>query len=588
MAFFTGLNGHQVAAQSYTRTVSVEFDSAPNSYSIDIAKLKYNKDFAYSLTIDDGYIDVWNVAYPLVQGNAVLETDMYQGHNFGSGMPFQKIGGYSHSDGCGNQVPFHFGLAINASQVSINASRLNWYHLTTLYNAGWDILNHGHFHVEAPPIDFQDEIVQNAIDIQNNIGFYPRHFAIPANQPAYATETDSHGMVATYGAVMGFQGVYNGGLWNVKDDVAAVNDQLQLLRTSVPVDSASLSLDALKAKIQSIAAMTPEQVIWYNEYTHAVGAGTNQYPNVSNIGFQLLKDYLDFLLQDYGHKMWIAGLQEVEEYLFVRQNAVISNQTVNGNVLTFDVTLDATQPDQRRFDLSLLVGGVGANIVNVWGDGDFYLTKNPSSGLINLALVPEVCHDYIISSDLYFDANAMPGPYGKITVQSGATLNITPGQELSFCENGELIVAPGGSVNFLGVLTANSHWKGIHVQKNAMQSGQFRSYQGALIENAEYGILMDAHEGFNSDEIPVICERTTFKNNHQGINISNNLGDFYQCNFVNGSNFSHPYGFSAFAKLTNISSPGVFFKKCRFVESRIGLTLINDGIISNNAVFNIE
>lgn len=583
------LTGFFAQAQSYRRTISVEFNQAPTSFKIDVAKLKFNKEFAYSLTIDDGYIDVWNVAYPLIQGNAVLETDIYQGNNYGSGMPFQKTGGYAFDDGCGHQIPFHLGLAINASQVAKNASRLNWWHLSTLYDAGWDILNHGHFHVEAPPIDFQDEIVQNALDIQSHIGFYPRHFAIPANQPAYAPETVTHGMVATYGAVMGFQGVYNGGLWNVKDDVSPVNNnQLKLLRTSVPVDSASMNLDALKTKINSIANMAPNQTIWYNEYTHAVGAGTNQYPNVSNMGFQMLRDYLDFLQQDYSQKMWVAGLQEVEEYLYVRQNAVITNQSLSGNILTFDVTLSDNQPDQRHFDLSLLVDGVDASISNITVQGDGYSTTNASTGLINFALVPEVCHDYVIGSDLYFDVNAMPGPYGKITVQSGATLNITPGSELSFCENGELIVEPGASVNFLGVLTSSSHWKGVHLLKNTTQSGHFRSYQGALIERADFGILADIFDGFNSEEIPVVCERTTFRDNHQAMNFTTLNGAFYQCNFINTSNFSNPLGFSAFAQLTNIFSPGVRFSNCRFIESRDGLTLTNNGILSSYAFIIVE
>ncbi len=374
-------------AQSYTRTVSVEFDAIPNSYTIDVAKLKYNKDFAYSLTIDDGYKDVWNVAYPLIQGNWVLENDIFQGYNYGSGMPFQKVGGYTFDDGCGHQVPFHLGLAINASQIAKNASRINWWHLQALYDAGWDILNHGHYHVEALPIDFEDEIKENAEQVDDHIGFFPRHFAIPANQPVYAPETTSQGMVATYGAVMGFQGVYNGGLWDVEGDIAAVNSGLQLLRTSVPVDSASMNLDALKAKINSIAAMAPNQTIWYNEYTHAVGAGNNQYPNVSNLGFQLFRDYLDFLQQDYSQQIWVAGLQEVEEYLFVRQNTTISNQSLNGNILTFDVTLSTSQPSQRHFDLSLLVNGIGANINNVTVQGTGFQSFNTATGLINVELV---------------------------------------------------------------------------------------------------------------------------------------------------------------------------------------------------------
>lgn len=575
-------------AQSYTRTVTVLFDSAPSSYSIDVAKLKYNKDFAYSLTIDDGYIDVWNVAFPLIQGNSVVEADVYQGHNYGSGAPFQKIGGYTFSDGCGNEIPFHLGLAINASQVGQYANRLKWWQLNTMFDAGWDILNHGHLHDELPPIDFYDEIVQNAVDINNSIGFYPRHFAIPANQPAYASETKNHGMVATYGNVAGFKGMYSDGFWNVNGDISDINNHLELLRTSVPIEGAPMNLQTLKTKIQSIANMVTNQTIWYNEYTHAVGAGSNQYPNISNLGFDLLKDYLGFLQNDYGQKIWVAGLQEVEEYLFVRENAAITNQSLVGNVLTFDVTLSASQPDQRHFELSLLVDGLGASVLNIDVLGNEYATSNPATGLVNFQLVPVQCHDYVISGNIHFDEYSMPGPYKTITVESGAVFNITPGKELSFCENGQLIIKPGGSVNFLGTLTANTHWKGIRIEKNTSQIGIFRSYQGALIENADQGLFMNSNEGISLEEIPIICERTTFKNCHQGVNISFNQASFYQCSFINSDNFMHPSGFSAFAKLASISVPGVLFSRCKFVDARVGVILSNNGIIAENAVFIVE
>ncbi|HHB79954.1 MAG TPA: hypothetical protein ENK85_12040 [Saprospiraceae bacterium] len=380
------LIGFFAQAQEYTQSVTIQFDVVPASYTIVPADLKYNKNVAYSLTIDDGYVDVWNVAYPLIQGNPVVETDMFLGNNYGSGMPFQRVGGYRFSDGCGQMLPFRLGLAINASQMGKNSRRLSWEQLKTLYQADWDILNHGHYHAEELPIDFQDEIVQNAGQINDHIGFYPRHFAIPANQSAYVGKTQNLGMVATYGAVNGFLGVYNNGYWQVGGDISAVNNHLKLIRTSVPVDSASLNLSALMSKFQSIATLGQTQPIWYNEYTHAIGAGTNQYPTNSNLGFQLFRDYMGFIADNYADVVWIAGLQEVEEYLYVRDNALITNQVLNGNQLTFDIVLSHAQEDQRHFDLSLLVKPIGAQITNISVANDSNASSNKSTGLINLSL----------------------------------------------------------------------------------------------------------------------------------------------------------------------------------------------------------
>ena len=590
MVGLLALLGAPLQAQStYKRTVTVEFDAPPADFTIDVAKLKFNKNIAYSLTIDDGLADVWNVAFPLVNGKPVTENATYAGINYGSGAPFTKVGGYNTDDGCGHDVRFKLGVALNAGFISdASESRLNWSEVDSIYQAGWDILNHSYTHDDALPIDFQQEIETNSTVINDHLGFYPRHFAIPANLPVYAAETANWGMKGTYGAVHGFLGEFSDGYWAV-DDVSSVNTQLQLMRTSVPIDGASANLPALQNSFNNVAAAAQTSPVWYNEYTHAVRAEAGVFPNSSNLGFQLLKDYLNFIETDYGDQVWVAGLQEVEEYLYVRQNSAILNPTVQGNSLTFDVVLDASQPDQRHFDISLIVSALGANVTSISVQGNEYATTNPATGLVNLALAPVTCQDYVISADTYFNADEMPGPYGKITVQSGATLHITPGSELRFCTGGELIVEPGAKVNLLGDLIADDvHWKGVHLLKNNSASGQFRSYQGALIKNADFGILAEANTSYVSSSIPIVCERTTFLNNHQGVNISSNSASFLECNFENNNTYQHPFGFSAFAKLNDIIGGAVHFSNCDFNELRDGVLLQDNGIMASNAAYIVE
>ncbi len=97
---------------------------------------------------------------------------------------------------------------------------------------------------------------------------------------------------------------------------------------------------------------------------------------------------MDHIENSYGRfgndTAWVAGAEEVYDYMMVKQNIVLS-QTLVGNQLT--VRLDTTNIPSglRHYALSLLVNS-DATISSITYGSDFsiYHTDNKTTGLINV------------------------------------------------------------------------------------------------------------------------------------------------------------------------------------------------------------
>lgn len=120
-------------------TIIVSFDQPPTAATTIKAPLKYNKDFALSMQIDDGHESIFTYAYPFFMGGEI-----------GS----QTYPGLTYTDGCGNDINFKMSTA----QFSFNGDNENgpdthvpgsgfgqvtWPQMDTLYKNGWGIINHG-------------------------------------------------------------------------------------------------------------------------------------------------------------------------------------------------------------------------------------------------------------------------------------------------------------------------------------------------------------------------------------------------------------------------------------------------------------
>ena len=126
---------------AFSQRIVVYLDSPPNSPpSVTKAALRYDKEFAYSLTFDDGSADGYVSGLPALQGGLVP----------GNGTTYSAL---NFTDGCGNTLPFRAGIAWNAaSSLGIDShtgnvpGMMTWNQLDELYDKGWDVLNHSFTH----------------------------------------------------------------------------------------------------------------------------------------------------------------------------------------------------------------------------------------------------------------------------------------------------------------------------------------------------------------------------------------------------------------------------------------------------------
>ena len=94
--FFGAVLSQHIVAQSGTSPVGVNFiqinfDQTPTLITVNKAPLKYNKDFAFSMQIDDSHISMYTHGLPVFEGG------VYNGTTYP---------GFYYSDGCGNSHSF--------------------------------------------------------------------------------------------------------------------------------------------------------------------------------------------------------------------------------------------------------------------------------------------------------------------------------------------------------------------------------------------------------------------------------------------------------------------------------------------------
>lgn len=356
-----------------TLKIIVTFSSAPSSVSVEKAPLKYNKDFAYSYTMDDGHMDGYRIAYRMFAGG-LNEYDNI------------TYPGMFYTDGCGNNIPFKAGLAWYSKnnigqdlhRTRSTDNRITWTELTELHAAGWDVLNHSFTH-SANDTDFSYDyqVNENVRYVDSLTGIEMTHFVVPAGDENYVNPAFNNGMIAVYD--QSGSGFY--------DDIVQVD--------------ASLDLDDFKLKRQFIQNLTHNQSnvtdhideaasrsvngnhYWYNDATHNMSTDFN-----GNLIYPTFKYYMQYVDNTFGKdgsdRMWMAPLQEVYEYLAVKQTTVLSSE-LNGNQLEIDLLLHNVPDELRRYALTLNIeSNTDFNSVQVFGTSNYCFDGTGNDKLINL------------------------------------------------------------------------------------------------------------------------------------------------------------------------------------------------------------
>ena len=336
--------------------ITIQFDAVPSStLSVSKALLKYNKDFAYSFTLDDATVDTYTCALPVFKGGLVT----------GNG---QTYSGLFYTDGCGNDIPFRGGVAWNTTNlagIDVHTGnvqgQLTWKQLDTLYDLGWDVMNHSYDHrsqLNGPMSgnDYVYEINQNKIAVQNATQKQIQMplFVVPSGDTFYNNIAFQQGIQLVFnqpGNTIGFGGL----------DVTTVYDfDKKVVHRMLLEESLAISPTFLD---RAVAKATSVNKIWYNEFTHRI----DDFSPAATFGFKDFQNHMKRAADTWGKNgsdnMWMASLQEVYEYLMMRRYANFTS-SLNGSKL--DLTFDLYNLPKwlRRRTLSLVVNST-VNFSNV-------------------------------------------------------------------------------------------------------------------------------------------------------------------------------------------------------------------------------
>ena len=314
--------------------VKLKLDSAA-PFKINVAPLKYNKHLAFSFTLDDGYRSAFTCAYPLLNGGIVSPPipDEYHSNSGGDG---QRSDGLFYTDGCGNKVAFKLAVALNAGIVydhPDNRARLSWPEVKTLYDSGWDILNHGYHHLSKHGTDYNNEVLQNIKVVRDKLGFTMTQFVVPGGEHDEGYEHDYEQYAFKAGAYAVASYVGKGPA--VDADKPVDLKHMIYARNFLQSNKDSLDFTTIDRDLNRIdSLMKQPQPIWYNEFTHSVG--DKNLWNLSML-YPEFKYYMTSIEKRYGthgtDNIWMAPWQEVYEYIWLRDHIAISSQQHGRNVV---------------------------------------------------------------------------------------------------------------------------------------------------------------------------------------------------------------------------------------------------------------
>ncbi len=420
--------------------ISFSFSATPAYCNVRLATLKYDKDFAHSFTFDDSLVSAITSGYPILAGGVADDGNTYPA--------------LYYTDGCGGNKVFKAASAfytVNSSGTDLHngtPSNLTYTQLKTLYNAGWDIINHSWSHANGTGNtpgyslgrpNYSVEIENNRLAIQNNIVQDFPHFIIPAGDMNYLPAILSGNTVAIYNQA---GAVFYGGSTGFRLDNIGMERPLKLFRVSRQETD---TYPTIKANIDSIAALSINGAkYWFNDFTHTITSGlTNGGLTISDFS-----SYMGYVASTYGaagsDRVWMAPLQEVWEYNNLRERTVVGVPIINGLNSNFSLYYNVSSLISRRFEWTIKVDtnqnitsvnvpygytntfrGTGntkiINISKLWGDksGDFISRQSGNWNDTNSWFIKG------FDGTLYPSPGIVPGIGNDVYIESGHTITLS-------------------------------------------------------------------------------------------------------------------------------------------------------------------
>lgn len=351
--------------------LDIVFANPPSDLDVKIAALKYNKDFAYSFTLDDGKYDGYDYAFQLFNGGFIEELN-------------ESCPGLYYTDGCGNDIAFTGGLAWNSVNSSFSDIHINtpdymtWDELSIMYAAGWNVYNHSYSHAAYGETDYQFQVQQNQTYVNSKTGINMSHFVIPSGDLNYVTEAFDQGMLAVYSNKVQFNGYPSG----IDIDPPFNTTQQQIYRRFLYDDNYNTS--NISEKIDAIASsVNSSNHIWFSEFTHRI---LNE-PIGGSLIWPTFKFYMEHIEQNYGKdgldNIWFTGMEDVLNYLIIRENTGI-NYSIDGNVASIYLDFSNLPENLPKYEISLVVDSP-EEILEISPDFQGNFDYNPETGLVNIS-----------------------------------------------------------------------------------------------------------------------------------------------------------------------------------------------------------
>ncbi len=348
-------NGIIEKDSSKAKTISFKIKlKSADKIKIAVSPLKYDKHFAYSFTLDDGYRSAYLTAFPLLNGGKISDSSINE-WKIDQGGDGTKSEGLFYSDGMGNKIPFKLALAINGGSIrDLPESRghLSWKEVKEMYNAGWDILNHSFHHATKHGTNYSTEVTENTTSIKQNLDFTMSHFVVPGGEgdEKYYLKYEKEALHNGHFSVASYYGV--GPVFNVDSKVDL--DKMITARTFVQSSKDTLTFKTMDAYLKKLDSIVKQpNAVWFNEFTH--GTGNTNLWNLS-MRFPDFKYYMTTLANKYGVKgndsIWMAPWQEVYEYIWLRDRIKVDYKQKNKEI---EVTIQVPEIPEtfRNHDISL-------------------------------------------------------------------------------------------------------------------------------------------------------------------------------------------------------------------------------------------
>lgn len=353
--------------------VNITFETEPTYYSVEVAPLKYNKDFALGMHLVGGKKDIYSHAVPVLNSGTVEGT---------------YFPGCYYTDGCGNIIAFKMSSAFYSFENGDEdghdpdgpyaSENVTWPELTSLYQMDWGIYNNGLTDPATNQYYYQIER-NNSFTKRNMQSAIPGgpEFTImsnPANNNSFTPVAFNQDYIIAFGN-------YTFGVPSYDVTQTSLGDNQAVGRTHL-ISGTSLSDIADQMHSQSVNGAHH----FGSTYTTSITGEGNGY------AFFEFAGHMQYINDVYGKdsldNIWMATEEEIFQYLMINEKVDVNDvQTYKYLTITFN-ELEPLPTDFRYYDITLWVESdavIESINISPSGTNSNFCIKGDTSALINLS-----------------------------------------------------------------------------------------------------------------------------------------------------------------------------------------------------------